>query len=181
MSACSIPSVISPKLGGRERISYSGWLMCPQLSLTPSLIFQMRPFVSPSPPFLTWTNQIGRRIIFFSSLVINQLFQTISFLTDISVIPLALILVILLFLGFWRKRAVLLNLPKAGTTTSGASRRYPPELIDLDYHSGHIVPVPRTAPPVPSRHAPNAPPLPPLPPAYNDIIDNTAAENAQPL
>ena len=64
-----------------------------------------------------------------------------------------------MFLVFWRKHAAILNLPKTSSTMTTA-RRYPPELIDLDYHTGHIVPVSRTAPPVPSRHTPNASPLP---------------------
>ena len=85
-----------------------------------------------------------------------------------------------MFLVFWRKRAAILNLPKTSYTMT-TTRRYPPELIDLDYHTGHIVPVSRTAPPVPSRHTPNAPPLPPLPPAYNDIIDNATVGSVQPL
>ena len=88
-----------------------------------------------------------------------------------------------MFLVFWRKHAAILYLPKTSSTLT-TTRRYPSELVDLDYHSGHIVPVHRTAPCVPSRHAPIAPPLPvlpPLPPAYNDIIDDTSTESVQPL
>ena len=94
---------------------------------------------------------------------------------QISVIPFAVFILVGLLLGFWRKRRVLLNLPKAGSNNSAVTRRYPPE---LDYHTGHIVPVRRTAPPVPRSNTPNAPPL---PPAYNDIIDTREAENGKPL
>ena len=79
-----------------------------------------------------------------------------------------------------RKCAATLNLSKNMTSTSTpACGRYRQDLIDLDYHSGHIVPVPRTAPRIPSRHAPCAPPLPPLPPPYNDVIENTGVESAR--
>ena len=116
---------------------------------------------------------IGNRAI-----ILSKLCTTLG----ISGSVLAFFILMTLLFHFRKKCAATLNLSKNMTSTSTpACGRYRQDLIDLDYHSGHIVPVPRTAPRIPSRHAPCAPPLPSLPLPYDDDIESSVGESARPL
>jgi len=84
------------------------------------------------------------------------------------------VLVLILFvIVVYHKFPSVLNIPPLSKpyTQSSASTRQPDRVVlstQYEYHTGHIVPVRRAAPPPPSMAT--APPLPRCPPAYTDIV-----------